>query len=71
MQKNCPPSFYWDDFSDEEGKCMQYNAQATYILTKALTSDLEDSICKEYGFLEDAHLQWKVLKVNFATFIAK
>jgi hypothetical protein len=35
---------------------MQYNAQATCILTKALSSDLEDSICKEHGFLEDAHV---------------
>jgi hypothetical protein len=57
----CPPSFNWDDFSDEEGKCMQYNAQATCTLTKALSSNLEDSICKEHGFLEDAHLLWKVL----------
>jgi hypothetical protein len=38
-----------------------------YILTNVLSSDLEDSICKEYGFLEDAHLLWKVLKEKFAT----
>jgi hypothetical protein len=44
----CPPSFNWVDFSDEEGKCMQYNAQAIGLLTKALSSNLEDSICKEY-----------------------
>jgi hypothetical protein len=68
---NCPLSFNWNYFSDEEGKCMQYNAQATCILTKAFSSDLEDSICKEYGFLEDAHLQWKVLKENFATSTTK
>jgi hypothetical protein len=35
---------------------MQYNTQAIGLLTKALSSDLEDSICKEYGFPEDANL---------------
>jgi hypothetical protein len=34
------PNFNWEDFSNEEGKCMQYNAQAIGLLTKAL----------EYGF---------------------
>jgi hypothetical protein len=38
-----------------------------YILANVLSSVLEDSICKEYGFLEDAHLLWKVLKEKFAT----
>jgi hypothetical protein len=67
----CITNFNWDDFSNEEGKCMQYNAQEIGLLTKALSSDLEDSICKEYEFLEDAHLLWKILKEIFATSIAK
>jgi hypothetical protein len=54
----CPLNFDWDDFSKEEGKCMQRNAQATYFLTKALSSSVEDMIIKKYGFLEDAQLLW-------------
>jgi hypothetical protein len=61
----CPLNFDWDDFSKGEGKCMQRNAQATYFLTKALSSSVEDVIIKEYGFLEDAHLLWNAIKEIF------
>jgi hypothetical protein len=62
----CPLNFDWDDFSKVEGKCMQQNAQATYLLTKALSSSAEDMIIKEYRFLEDAHLLWNVVKEMFS-----
>jgi hypothetical protein len=62
----CPLNFDWDDFSEEESKFMQENAQATYLLTKALSSSVEDMIIKEYGFLEDAHLLWNVVKEKFS-----
>jgi hypothetical protein len=62
----CPLNFYWDDFLEEEDKCMQRNAQATYLLTKALSSSVEDMIIKEYGFLEDAHLMWNAIKEKFS-----
>jgi hypothetical protein len=61
----CPLSFDWDNFSEEEGKCMQQNAQATYVLSKALSSSVEDMIIKEYGFLEDALLLWNAIKEIF------
>jgi hypothetical protein len=61
----CPLNFDWDDFSEGEGKCMQRNAQATYLLTKALSSSVEHMIIKEYGFPEDAHLLWNAVKEMF------
>jgi hypothetical protein len=61
----CPLNFDWDEFSKEEGKCMQRNAQATCLLRKALSSSIEDMIIKEYGFLEDAHLLWNAIKEKF------
>jgi hypothetical protein len=66
----CPSNFDWDNFSEEEGKCMQRNAQATYLLTKALSSSIEDIIIKEYVFLEDAHLLWNVIKEKFSEITA-
>jgi hypothetical protein len=44
----CPMNFDWDDFLEEEGKCMQRNTHATYLLTKALSSSVEEMIIKEY-----------------------
>jgi hypothetical protein len=61
----CPPNIDWDDFSEEEGKCLQLNAQDINLLTKALSPNVEDLIMKEYEFLEDAHLLWKAIKEKF------
>jgi hypothetical protein len=54
----CPPNINWDDFSEEEEKCLQLNAQAINLLTKALSPNIEALILKEYEFPEDAHLLW-------------
>jgi hypothetical protein len=42
----CPPNIDWDDFYEEEGKCLQLNAQAINFLTKALSPNVEDLIVK-------------------------
>jgi len=61
----CPSNFDWDNFSEEEGKCLQLNAQATYVLTSAMSAKVQDVIFEEYGFLEDAHLIWNALKEKY------
>jgi hypothetical protein len=48
----CPLNFDWDGVSEEEGKCMQRNAQATYLLTKALSSSVEEMIIRNMDFLK-------------------
>jgi hypothetical protein len=58
----CPPNINWNDFSEEEGKCFQLNAQAINLLTQSLSPNVEALILKEYGFSEDAHLLWKSMK---------
>jgi hypothetical protein len=40
----CPLNVDWDDFLEDEGKCMQQNAQATYLLTKAFSSSVEEML---------------------------
>jgi hypothetical protein len=57
----CTPNIDWDDFS-KEGECLQLNAWATNVLTKASCPNVEDLIMKEYEFPEDAHLLWKTIK---------
>jgi hypothetical protein len=42
----CPPNIDWDDFYEEEGKCLQLNAQAINFLTNALSPNVEDLIVK-------------------------
>jgi hypothetical protein len=66
----CPPNIIWDDFSDEEGKCLQLNAQAINLLTKALSPNIEALIFKEYEFPQDAHLLWKTIKEKFSKITA-
>jgi hypothetical protein len=36
----CPPNINWDDFSEEEGKCLQLNAQDIYLLTQSLSPNV-------------------------------
>jgi hypothetical protein len=62
----CLLNINWDDFSEEKGKCLQLNAQAINLLTKALSPNVEALILKEYEFLEDAHLLWKTIKEKFS-----
>jgi hypothetical protein len=62
----CPPNFNWDGFFEEEGKCLQLNAQAINLLTQSLSPNVEVLILKEYGFSYDAHLLWKSIKKKFS-----
>jgi hypothetical protein len=61
----CPPNINWDDFSEEEGKCLKLNAQAICLLTQSLSLNVEALILKEYEFLVDAHFLWKSIKEKF------
>jgi hypothetical protein len=62
----CPPNINWDDFSKEEGKCLQLNAQAINLLTQSLSPNVDALILKEYWFPEDGHLLWKSIKEKFS-----
>jgi hypothetical protein len=61
----CLLNINWDDFSEEEEKYLQLNAQAINLLTQSLSPNVKALILKEYGFPEDAHLLWKSIKEKF------
>ena len=61
-----PTNFNWDNFSEEEGKCLQRNAQAANALLSAMSTEIQDYIFKEYGPLKDAHLLWMAIKENYS-----
>jgi hypothetical protein len=42
----CPPNINWDDFSEEEGKCLKLNARAFCLLTQSLSPNVEALILK-------------------------
>jgi hypothetical protein len=65
-----PPNINWDDFSEEEGRCLQLNAQAINLLAQSLSSNIEALILKECRFPEDAHLLWKSIKEKFSEITA-
>jgi hypothetical protein len=44
---------------------LKLNAQAIYLLTKSLSSNVEAIIIKEHGFSVDAHLLWMYIKDMF------
>ena len=60
-----PPNFDRENYTEEEGKCLQQNAQATNVLLSVMSAEIQDCIFKEYGFLKDAHLLWMALKENY------
>jgi hypothetical protein len=62
----CPSNINCNDFSEEEGKYLQLNAQDINLLTQSLSPNVEDLILREYGFPEDAHLLWKSIKEIFS-----
>jgi hypothetical protein len=66
----CPSNINWDDFFEEEGKCLQLNARAINLLIQSLSPNVEALILKEYGFPEDAHMLWKSIKEMFLEVIA-
>jgi hypothetical protein len=66
----CHPNINWDDFSEEEGKCLKLNAQVIFLLTQSLSPNIEALILKEYVFPVDAHLLWKFIKEKFLETIA-
>lgn len=45
---------------------MQLNAQATYVLLRAMNVDTHALIMKEHGFLRDAYHLWMALKEKFS-----
>jgi hypothetical protein len=61
----CPSNINWNDFSEEEGKCLKLNAQAICLLTQSLSPNVETLILKEHEFPMDAHLLWKYIKEKF------
>jgi hypothetical protein len=62
----CPPNINWDNFSEEEGKCLKLNAQAICPLTQSLSPNVEALILKEHGFPVNAHLLWMYIKEKFS-----
>jgi hypothetical protein len=61
-----PPSYDLDYLSREEVKCLQYNAQATNVLFRALSEYVLDAIIFGDGEpLDDAHIIWTTLKERY------
>jgi hypothetical protein len=56
----CPPNINWDDFSEEEGKCLKLNAQDICLLTQSSSPNVEALILNEYGFPMDCTLAVEV-----------
>jgi hypothetical protein len=61
----CPSNITWANLSEEERKCLKLNAQAIYLLTQFLSSNVEALILKEHGVPMDAYLLWKYIKEKF------
>jgi hypothetical protein len=61
----CPPNINWDNFSEEERKCLKLNAQAICLLTHSLSPNVEALMLKEHGFLMDAHFCGSISKKCF------
>ena len=61
-----PSNFDWKDYTVEEGKCMQHNAQAANAFLSAMSTEAHDLIFKRHGFHQDAHLLWKAIELEFS-----
>src|SRR6266542_4930331 len=51
-----PLNYVWENLSSEEMTCLQLNAQASYVLSSALSPYVSHWMHKEHGPLEAAHL---------------
>jgi hypothetical protein len=62
----CLQNINWANLSEEEGKCLKFNAKAISLLTQSLSPNIETSIINEHGFPVDAHLLWIYIKDMFS-----
>uniref|UniRef100_K4ALG0 Uncharacterized protein n=1 Tax=Setaria italica TaxID=4555 RepID=K4ALG0_SETIT len=60
-----PPNVIWSNRTKEEEKYLQLNAQASYVLTCALSEDIYDSIMDDDDIHMDAHCIWTTLKERY------